>query len=158
MKWVYYLHFLACPITLSKAQGTDEGCITCAVGKFFDTGLENWILPTAAGALQFFVPDSSPAPDTIPNETDSQETKNNPGSVNEPDIEIQTIASPDDKKCDPNGAEVSVIPASLACSISSHSDYLSIIVGNVLRSSNRSDNLATSRLLWRQSPGQTNLE
>lgn len=119
MKWVYYLYFFACSITLSKAQATDEGCITCAVGKFFETGLEDWILPTAAGPLHFFVPDSSPAPDTIPNETDNQGTNNNPESVNEPDIEIQTIASPDDKKCDPNGAGVSVIPASLACLICS---------------------------------------
>lgn len=114
MKWVYYLYFLACSITLSKAQGTDEGCITCVVGKFFETGLEDWILPTAAGVLQFFVPDSSPdsspAPDAIPNETDNQGTNNNPGSVNQPDIEIQTIASPDDQKCDPNSAGVSVIP------------------------------------------------
>lgn len=37
MKWVYNLFFLACSITL-KAQGADEGCITCAVGKFFETG------------------------------------------------------------------------------------------------------------------------
>lgn len=110
MKWSCYLYFLACLFTLSKAQGTDEGCITCAVGKFFETGLEDWILPTAAGALQFLVPDSSPAPDAFPKEPDKQWTNNNPGTVNEPDIEILSI---DDKKCDPNGAGVSVIPTSL---------------------------------------------
>ncbi len=163
MKWVYYLYFLACSITLSKAQGTDEGCITCAVGKFFETGLEDWILPTAAGVLQFFVPDSSPdsspAPDAIPNETDNQGTNNNPGSVNQPDIEIQTIASPDDQKCDPNGAGVSVIPrfAGRFNMLTNLTTFLSI-VGNALRSSNSSDSLATSRLLWRRSPGQPNLE
>lgn len=110
MKWSCYLYFLACPIISSKAQGTDEGCITCAIGKIFEAGFEDWILPSAAGVLQFLVPDSSPAPDTIPKEPDKQRTNNNPGIVNEPDIEIQTIVSPDDKKCDRNGDGVSVIP------------------------------------------------
>lgn len=113
MKWGRCLYFLTCSVTISKAQGTDEGCITCAVGKLFETGLEEWILPTAA-SLQFKVPDPSSESDTsIRKEPDKQWTNNNPGSVNEPDIEIDTILSPDDQKCDPNGAGVSDFPASL---------------------------------------------
>lgn len=112
MNWSCYLSFLACSITLSKAQGTDEGCSTCAVGKLFEAELEDWILPVAAGSLQFLVPDSSPAPDAIPKEPDKQCTNNNSGLVNEPDIEIQTIVSSGDKKCDRNGDGASVITAS----------------------------------------------
>lgn len=33
--------------------------------------------------------------------------------MNEPDTEIETIISPSDKKCDPNGDGVGVIPALL---------------------------------------------
>lgn len=113
MKWSCYLYFLACSITLSRAQGIDEGCSTCAIGKLFEAGLQDWILPSAAGALQFLVPDSSPSPDTIPEEPDKQRMNNNPGMVIEPDIEKETIVSPIDKKCDHNDDGVSVIPALL---------------------------------------------
>lgn len=113
MKWSCYLYFLACSVTLSKAQGTDEGCSMCALGKLFEAGFENWILPSAAGALQFLVPDSSPAPDAISETPDKQRMNHNPGIVNEPDIERETIVSTDDKKCDRNGDGVSVIPASM---------------------------------------------
>lgn len=106
MKSACCLYFLACLITLLNAQGTADGCVTCAVGNFFKTGLEDWILP-AAGALQYLAPDSVPAPDaTIPKkEPDEQWTNNIPGSLDQPDIETETITS-GDEKCDPNGAGV----------------------------------------------------
>lgn len=49
-------------------------------------------------------------PDTTIPETgpEKQGTSDLPGSVDQSDIEIESIASPD-KKCDPNGAQVSVI-------------------------------------------------
>ena len=115
MKWSCYLYILACSVTLSTAQGTDEGCSTCALGKFLESGFENWILPSAAGALQFLVPDSSPAPDAIPEEPEKQRMNDYPGIVKEPDIEREFIVSPDNsEKCDRNGDGVSVILASLA--------------------------------------------
>lgn len=61
MKWGCCLYFFARSIPLLNSQGTDDGCVTCAVGNFFKTGLEDWILPLAAVALQFLVPDSVPA-------------------------------------------------------------------------------------------------
>lgn len=111
MKWSCYLYILARSVTLSKAQGTDEGCSTCAVGKIFEAGFEDWILPTVADALQFLVPDPSPVPDAIPEEPDKQRMNNNPGIVNKPDIEREIIVSPDNsKKCDRYGDGVSSDP------------------------------------------------
>lgn len=108
MKWGCCLYFLACSITLLIAQGTDDGCVTCALGNFFKTGLEDWVLPSAAGALQFLVPDSVPAPDTTKlREPDKQWTNDIPGSVIQPDLGTET--SPDEK-CDPNGRGVSMDP------------------------------------------------
>lgn len=106
MKSGCHLYFLACSITQLNAQGTADGCVTCAVGNLFKTGMEDWILP-AAGSLQFLVPDSVPATDTtIPKkEPDKQWTDNIPGSVDQTDIEIETITSASEK-CDPNGAGV----------------------------------------------------
>lgn len=107
MKWGYCLYLLAGSITLLKAQGTADGCVTCAVGDFFKSTWEDWILP-AAGTLQILVPELTPAPETpIPKtDPDNHGTNNLPGRVNQPDIELQTIVSPDNE-CNPNGAGVS---------------------------------------------------
>lgn len=109
MKWGCCLYTFAYLSTLSEAQGEADGCVTCALGDFFKSGLEEWILP-AVGALQFLVPGSGQGPDTTIPETDPKKhgTNNLPGSVDQFDIEIESTASPD-KKCDPNGAQVSVI-------------------------------------------------
>lgn len=98
---------LACSITLLKAQGTADGCVTCAVGDFFKSSWDNWTLP-AAGTLQFLLPKSTPAPDTpIPNtDSDNQRTNDLPGRVNQPDVELQIIVDPD-KQCNSNDAGVS---------------------------------------------------
>lgn len=107
MKSGCFLYLLACLITVLKAQGTADGCITCLFGDLFKSSWEDWILP-AAGILQFFVPDSTLAPETTIPKTDpgNQKTNDLPGMVNQPDIELQTIISPD-KECNPNGAGVS---------------------------------------------------
>ncbi|MCJ1348446.1 hypothetical protein MMC31_006678, partial [Peltigera leucophlebia] len=77
---------------LSKAQGTDDGCITCAV---------------VLGARLI------PSPRHIPQETDDQSTNNNAESVNEPAIVVQII-SPDHKKCKPSGAGATSCAAATA--------------------------------------------
>ncbi|MCJ1348489.1 hypothetical protein MMC31_006721, partial [Peltigera leucophlebia] len=104
MKWGWCFYLIPCLSTLSEAQGKADRCVTCALGDFFNTGLEEWFLP-AVGALQFLVPDSDPGPDTTIPERDpkNQGTNNLPGSVDQPDIEIESTDS-HDKKCDPNGA------------------------------------------------------
>lgn len=107
MERVCYIFFIACSITLLEAQGTADGCVTCAVGDFFKAGWEDWILP-AAGKLQFLLPDSEPAPDTtFPKpEPGKQGTNNSPGNINQPAIE-EIVADPD-RKCSSNGAAVSL--------------------------------------------------
>lgn len=107
MNWVCCLYLLACSITLLKAQGTADGCVTCAVGDFLRSSWEDWILP-AAGTLQFLLPDSTPAPEThIPNpDPDNRRINDLPGRVNQPDIELHTIVSPY-KECNTNGDGVS---------------------------------------------------
>lgn len=109
MKWGCCLYIFAYLSTLSEAQDKADGCVTCALGDFIDSGLEQWVLP-AVGALQFLVPGSDQGPDTTIPETDpeKQGTNDLPGSVDQSDIEIESIASPD-KKCDPNGAQLIVI-------------------------------------------------
>ncbi|MCJ1342701.1 hypothetical protein MMC31_000889 [Peltigera leucophlebia] len=106
MKWGCCLYIFAYLSTLSEAQDKADGCVTCALGDFIDSGLEQWVLP-AVGALQFLVPGSDQGPDTTIPETDpeKQGTNDLPGSVDQSDIEIESIASPD-KKCDPNGAQL----------------------------------------------------
>ena len=117
MKWGCCLSLVACSAILSEAQGTADDCITCAVSDFFKTGVEDWILP-AAGTLQFLVPNPVPVPDTSIPKTDpgKQRTNDLPGSVDQPDIELENIASPIEN-CDPNGAGVSVILAALTDSL-----------------------------------------
>lgn len=92
--------FLAFSITRLNAQGTAEGCVTCAFADFFKTGLEEWILP-AAGTLQFLLPDPAlPDPTTPKNEPDKQWTNNLPGISDQADIQLEVV-----EKCDPNGLE-----------------------------------------------------
>lgn len=116
MKRGCYLFFIACSIALLEAQGTADGCVTCAVGDFLKAGWEDWILPAA----QFLLPDSEPARDTpFPKpEPEKQGTNNLPGNANEPAIELEIDADPD-KKCNPNGDAVSLIlftPTDVSCS------------------------------------------
>lgn len=146
------LCFLACLINLLNAQGTAEGCVTCALADFFTTGLEEWILP-AAGALQFFQPDSAPDTSIPKNEPDKQWTNNLPGSSDQSDIENESVASPDEK-CNPNGPKVSVIPAALAdiCTTLATLTIFVSILAKFLRRGNSSDNLAFTRLLRRRGP------
>lgn len=99
------LCFLASSITLINAQGTAEGCVTCAFADFFKTGLEEWI-PPAVGTLQFLQPDSAPETNIPKNEPDKQWTNNLPGSSDQADIQLEIVGSPDEK-CDPNGPDVS---------------------------------------------------
>lgn len=99
--------FLACSITRLKAQGTVEGCVTCALSDFFKAGLEEWILP-AASTLHFLLPDPTPPDPTTPkNEPDKQWTNNIPGiSPDQADIQLEVV-----EKCDPKGPDVSVFLA-----------------------------------------------
>ena len=119
----YFYSFSASLLSLAQAQGSNDGCITCALGDFFkggfDYGLDNWILPASAGAAKLFTPDPSSSPDVtepaqgfVDPQADpgKQRTNNLPGTTDQVDFELQVIGSPD-AKCDPNGAGVSTLPA-----------------------------------------------
>lgn len=114
----FYL-FFASLVCLAQAQSSNDGCITCPLGDLFkgglEYGLENWILPAAAGATRLFAPDPSsnpgvtnPAQGFVNPQADpgKQRTNNLPGITDQPDFELQVIGSPD-AKCDPNGPDVS---------------------------------------------------
>lgn len=114
MNWVCRLYLVTCSISLLEAQGTNDGCITCAAADdLFKAGWENLVVP-AENTLQFLVPGSAPVPDTtIPKPDPKDEGINNvPGIVDQPDIELQTTVE-QGEECDPNGAGVSVILAAL---------------------------------------------
>lgn len=117
----FYLVF-ASLVSLAQAQGSNDGCITCPLGDLFkggfEYGLDNWILPAAAGATRLFAPDPSlnpgvtnPAQGFVNPQVDpeKQRTNNLPGFTDQPDFELQVIGNPD-AKCDPNGADVSSLP------------------------------------------------
>ena len=135
MKWGCCLYLLACSITLLKAQGTADGCVTCAVGDFFKSTWEDWILPAP----------ETPIPKTDP---DNHGTNNLPGRVNQPDIELQTIVSPDNE-CNPNGAGVSDPRGADRFNILPTLTIFFPILVRVLRRGNSSNNLAFTRLLRR---------
>lgn len=114
MNWVCRLYLFTCSFSLLEAQGTNDGCITCAAADdLFKAGWDNLVAP-AANTLQFLVPGSAPVPDTTSPKTDpkDEEINNVPGIVNQPDIELQTTEE-QDEECDPSGAGVSVILAVL---------------------------------------------
>lgn len=158
MNWVCCLYLLACSITLLKAQGTADGCVTCAVGDFLKSSWENWILP-AASTLQFLVPDSTLAPDTPIPETDRENQGINdlPGRVNQPDIKLQNIVS-GDKECNPNGAGVSNLRGADQFTIPSTMIIFFSVIVNVMRRGNSSNNLAFTGLLRRRGSSQLDFE
>lgn len=119
-----------------------DGCVTCAAGDFLKGGwggLESWfgnnLAPAAAGSLQFFdpnpgttdsplefvKPETDPAeeiPDDLPGNAEG--TGRNPATP----IELEIMANPtDDKKCDPNGAGVSIVLPSLTHKHARRSDH-----------------------------------
>lgn len=119
-------------VSLTQAQGSNDGCITCYLGDLlkdgFEYGLGDLILPAAA---RFFTPDppsnpgaTNPAQGFVEPQTDPEEqrpTNKLPGITDETDIELQVIGEPD-SKCDPNDAGVSSLlplhwPMRNACKI-----------------------------------------
>lgn len=144
--------FLACSITRLNAQGTAEGCVTCAFADFFKTGLEEWVLP-ALGTLQFLQPDPAPLDPTIPkNEPDQQWTNNFPENFDQADIQLEIIVDVPGEKCDPNGPKVSVFLAAFT-DIFTVFALLTIFVCILvkgLRCGNSSDSLASTSFLRRR--------
>lgn len=107
----FYLLF-AFRVSLTQAQGSDDGCITCYLGDLFkdnlEHGLDDLILP-AAPDLPSNPGATDPTQGYVEPQTDAGEqrsTNNLPGSTSQPDLELQIIGEPD-PKCDPNGAVVS---------------------------------------------------
>lgn len=86
MNWGCCLSIIAYFSTLSEAQGSADGCVTCVLGDFFKSGWDEWILP-AVGTLQFLVPDSDRGPDTTIPEAPpkKQGTIGLPGSFDQSD-------------------------------------------------------------------------
>lgn len=136
--------FLACSVTPLNAQGTAEGCVTCAIADFFKTGLDEWILP-AAGTMQFLQPDPAPLDPTTPkNEPAKQWINNLPGISDQTDIQLEVV-----EKCDPNGSDVSVFLPALTDKFTLFAlltIFVCVLV-NFLRCGNSSDSLASTRFL-----------
>lgn len=139
--------FLACSITRLNAQGTAEGCVTCAIADFFKSGLEEWILP-AAGTLQFLKPDPALLdPTTQKNEPAKQWTNNLPGISDQTDIQLEVV-----EKCDPNDPDVSVFLPALIIKFTLFAlliIFVCVLV-NFLRCGNSSDSLASTSFLRRR--------
>ena len=110
MKYPGRFYFLfATLVCLTRAQDSNDGCITCYLGDLFG----DYILP-ATGRL--FAPDlpsnpgaTNPAPGFVEPRTDPEEqrsTDRGPSVTDHTDIEFGIIVEPN-PKCDPNAAGVS---------------------------------------------------
>lgn len=118
MKFPSRFYLLFAPlVSLTQAQGSNDGCITCYLGDLFKGGFEyelgDLILPAAA---RFFAPDlpsnpgaTNPAQGFVEPQTDPEEQRSTdrvPGITDQADFELEIIGKPD-PKCDPNAARVS---------------------------------------------------
>lgn len=111
----FYLLF-ASLVSLTQAQGSNDGCITCNLGNLFKDGFEHGLDLLLPAAARFFTPDlpsnpgsTNPAQGFVEPPTDPEEetsTNNLPAITDQPDLELQIIGEPD-RNCDPNDVGVS---------------------------------------------------
>lgn len=111
----YYLLF-ASLVSLTQAQGSSDGCITCNLGDLFKDGFEHGLDLLLPAAARFFKPDlpsnpgsTNPAQGFVEPPTDPEEqtsTNNLPGITDQTDLEFQIIGEPN-VNCGPNEVGVS---------------------------------------------------